>query len=203
MKNNKCGSGCGCNRSNCNACCPKKKKPGPACCAATQIQDSFFTNFLAALDACNVGPNDPFATPFAPDVLALIALFLPDVCGPASQFYNLQEVLANRNMFCANTISRQHTLTNITRHSVGPCDLTVVLDTDIVFEFAPGFGITGTQEIKMKFNEQCKISTYVINTFGTFGPIGAPTPGIAAARATAPSVKDPRFVNALRALGAR
>lgn len=203
---------CGCGRSDCNNNCSpcggsKKKKPcTPACCPATAIPDSLFTDFLAAIDSCADQQGDPtFASFFAPDVLGIIALFLGDVtvCEPASQFYGLDEVLANRALFCANTLSRRHTLTNLQRFTFGPCDLTVVLSTDIVLEFAPGFGITGTQEIKTKFNENCKISTYVVNTVGTFGPIGTPTPGLAAARSARPADPDGRIARALRALGGR
>lgn len=192
---------CGCGRSNCNQCCSNKGGSKPACCAAN-IPDSFFTDFLANIDACNpVGPNDPFSAAFAPDVLGIIGLILLPCtdCGFPDQLYGRDAVLANRTVFCGNTISRQHTLTRLQRFTFGQCDLLAVLDTDIVLEFAPGFGITGTQEIKVKFNEQCLIDTYVVSTTGTVGPIAAP--GLA--RSAAASVDDPRVRAALRALGSR
>jgi hypothetical protein len=198
MRNHKCG----CGHNSCNSCNPCNNQKGKAPCCPANIPDSVFQSFVTAIDACATpGPADPFTALFAPDALGLIALFLPGVCGPATQYYNLEEILANRAVFCANTLSRQHTITSIDRHSVGPCDLTVVINTDIVLEFAPGLGITGTQEIKLKFNEDCKIATYVVNTFGTFGPIGG-APTAVGLRAATPQ-NDPRIENALRALGKR
>ena len=206
MRNHKCG----CNSQNCNSCNPcNNKKAKPACCAAN-IPDSFFTNFLAVLDACNVGPDDPFNAFFAPDVLALIALIAPTTteCEFANQLYGLDAVLENRADFCGNFISVQHTLTNLQRFTFGPCDLLAVMSTDIRFEIAPGFGISGTQEIKTKFNEQCKIDTFVINTSAIFGPL-PPAPGTAptlartAAPTALPADLQERVARAARTLGRR
>lgn len=201
MRNHKCG----CNRNDCNSCNPcDNKKSKPPCCPAN-IPDSFFTQFFANVDACNAGPNDPFNAAFAPDVLARISLFFPapQVCGPGTQFYGLDAVLANRAVFCANSIDIVHEIVDIERYTFTGCDLIAVANTNFSFTLAanPALRFTGTQRVTFQFDENCKIDTFIVDTVGSIGPIN-PVPG-ATLRGTevVDALNDPRFADLLRALG--